>query len=158
MRKVYFSKEMYMNNFGTKTSLTKQERTYLSKTKKTQLIEEAMRLNLMVDEKLTKDQIFNLIKKYKQLNKPKIETSIDMSDLLDTLPSVPKKILSVSDYSKIRESDILNDKLILPSRRIPPGSKIIRKEEGLTKTQKTAVRKEIKQEIDRLSDLLEKFN
>ena len=77
-----------------------------------------------------------------------------MQDLFETLPTTDKK--SVYDYNKIRESNVL----YYPesrSYRMPPGSKIIRKEEGLSKTQKTQIRREIKDEIDRLSDLLEQF-
>ena len=148
----------YLTLFGAKTSLTKTERTYLAKVKKQDLVNEALSLNLMIDEKLTKDKIYNVIKKYKQeLNpKPKKETQISMSDLLDDLPDVPARPVRLSyDYSQMRETDHYGP--VLPSRRMPPGSKVIRKEQGLTKTQKTAVRREIKEEIDRLSDLLEAF-
>ena len=153
-----FGEREYLTLFGAKTSLTKAERAYLNKVKKQDLINEASKLGLMIDEKLTKDKIYNVIKKYKQeLNpKPRKETKISMSDLLDDLPDVPPRPVRPSyDYSQMRETDLFGPEL--PSRRMPPGSKIIRKEQGLSKTQKTAVRREIKEEIDRLSDLLEAF-
>lgn len=143
-----------MNNFGVKT-ISKEDRSYLAKKTKTDLINEALSLNIMIDEKLTKQQILNQIKKYKRnLNpKPKKETQINMQDLFESLPVVYPK--PTYNYSKIRESDLYYPQS--KSYRFPPGSKIIRKEEGLTKTQKTAIRKEIKNEIDKLSDLLEQF-
>lgn len=145
-----------MNYFGVKTSLSKTDRSYLTKKSKKDLIDEAILLNLMVDEKLTKEQIFNLIKKQKE-NIKKQSKYLDIGDLLDSLSDIDvSKPLKHNDYSNIRNSDVL----YYPeyhSRRLPPGSKVIRKEEGLTKTQKTAVRREIKSEIDRLSEMLEQF-
>ena len=145
-----------MNNFGVKTGLSKTDRSYLVKKSKKDLINEAILLNIMVDERLTKEQIFNLIKKQKE-NIKNQSKYFDMGNLFDSLSDIDvSKQLKHNDYSNIRNSDVL----YYPgfdSRRLPPGSKVIRKEEGLTKTQKTAVRKEIKNEIDKLSDLLEQF-
>ena len=82
---------------------------------------------------------------------------ITTQDLLDSLPDVglpPSRRIGPS-FTKERQTDLLPEPIGMP--RMPPGSKLIRKEEGLTKTQKTQVRKQIKDEIDRLSDLLEQF-
>jgi hypothetical protein len=149
------TKEMYNNFFGSKTSLTKEDRAYINKKSKLELIREATNLGLMVDDKLTKPEIFNLIKKYKkeQLQskvQQKLNTDFNMSSLLDTLPQLEQKHL---DYTKLRESNVLDYNVTNP-RRFPPGSKIIRKEDGLSKQQKTVLRREIKNEIDYLSELL----
>lgn len=145
-----------MYSFGAKTVLSKTDRAYLAKISKNDLINEALSLNLIVDEKLTKQQIFNQIKKYKQ-SLEKEKKYLDMQDLFKSLPDTYSPYVKQPDkYAKYRESDILYYPE-LQARRLPPGSKIIRKEEGLTKTQKTEIRKEIKNEIDRLADLLEQF-
>lgn len=156
------SEREYLTLFGAKTSLTKAERTYLGKVKKQDLINEASKLGLMVDEKLTKDKIFNVIKKYKQqLNAERIKREkqeerqrkmYEMSDLLDALPS-HGPVGPSYNYSQMRETDLFGPEL--PSRRMPPGSKIIRKEQGLTKTQKTKGRKELVKGVDDLSDLFQ---
>lgn len=141
-----------MNFFGVKTTLSKADRNYLAKKTKSQLIDEALLLNLIVDESLTKPQILNQIKNHRKLIE-KEQKTYNMQNLLDTLPTVDKKI--EYDYSKMRESDALSDYYSkLKHHRMPPGSKIVRKEQGLTKTQKTQIRREIKNEIDKLSDLL----
>ena len=146
---------MYNNFFGTKTSLTKVDRAYINKKSKLELISEATNMGLMVDEKLTKPEIFNLIKKYKKQQlqskvQQNLKSEFDMSNLLDTLPQLEKKHM---DYTKLRESDVLDSQVLNP-HRFPPGSKIIRKEDGLSKQQKTVLRREIKNEIDYLSELL----
>lgn len=140
-----------MNFFGVKTTLSKADRNYLSKKTKSQLIDEALLLNLIVDESFTKAQILNQIKNYRKLI-DKEQKTYNMQNLLDALPTVDKKI--EYDYSKIREKDEMSDYSKLKHYRMPPGSKIVRKEQGLTKTQKTQIRREIKNEIDKLSDLL----
>ena len=142
-----------MNSFGTKTTLSKADRNYLAKKTKNELINEALSLNLIMDESLTKQQILNQIKTQRQLLK-KEQKRFNMEDLFKTLPSVDKK--TKYDYSKIRDSDVLYYPEF-KQHRMPPGSKIVRKEEGLSKTQKTQIRREIKNEIDKLSDLLEQF-
>ena len=150
-----------MNSFGVKTSLSKADKSYLAKKSKSDLINEALLLNLMVDETLTKSQILNQIKKYKQSIEKETKKKYDMQDLLKALPdiSVPSvpSVKQPNMYDKYRESDILYYPEF-KSYRLAPSSKVIRKEEGLTKTQKTQIRKEIKNEIDRLADLLEQFN
>lgn len=161
------SEREYLTFFGAKTSLTKAERTYLGKVKKQDLINEASKLGLMIDEKLTKDKIYNVIKKYKQELNAEIKKRekqeeqqrkmYEMSDLLDALQDVPSRpvrpVRPSYAYSKIRETDLFGPEL--PSRRMPPGSKVIRKEQGLTKTQKTQGRKEIVKGVDDLSDLFQ---
>jgi hypothetical protein len=137
-----------MNSFGVKTTLSKADRNYLAKKTKNDLINEALSLNLMVDENLTKQQILNQIKKQRQLI-GKEQKRFNMDDLFETLPTINKK--NKYDFSKIRESDLLYQPEI-KYHRFPPGSKIDRK--VLTKTQKTQMRREIKDEIDKLSDLL----
>ena len=146
-----------MNNFGVKQSLSKQDKAFLNRVKKEDLIKEAVSLNLMVDEKLTKPQLLTLIKKQKILLQPPIKkTSINMSDLLESLPAdVPKPSSRMNDPYRVSQDPI--EYPIGHGYRFPPGSKVIRKEEGFTKTQKTAIRKEISSEIDRLADLLEQF-
>lgn len=145
-----------MYSFGTKSVLSKTDRTYLAKISKNDLINEALSLNLIVDETLTKQQILNQIKKYKQ-SVEKDKKYLDMQDLFKSLPDTSTPYVKQPDkYAKYRESDVLYYPE-LQAHRLPPGSKIIRKEEGLTKTQKTQIRKEIKNEIDRLADLLEQF-
>lgn len=160
------TKKVYENYFGAKTSLTKEDRAYINKKSKSDLIKEALSLEIMVDDKLTKSEIYNLIKKIKKeqvklQQQPKKETQIDMQDLFETLPDVPvrhtRPILPSYDYTKPRESDVLYYPE-MRSHRFPPGSKVIRKEEGMTKQQKTIVRRQIKNEIDYLSELLKKFN
>ena len=139
-----------MNLFGVKTQLSKADRNYLAKKKKNELINEALLLNLIVDENLTKPQILNQIKNRRKLIEEE-QKRFYMQNLLDALPPVGPKIKY--DYSNYRETDVLDSRED-KSRRMPPGSKIIRKEQGLTKTQKTQIRTEIKNEIDKLSDLL----
>jgi hypothetical protein len=82
---------------------------------------------------------------------------ITTSDLLDALPEVdlPPSRRVGPQFSTVRE--IENPYQYVPGQRLPPGSKIIRKEEGMTKQQKTQIRREIKNQIDYLSDMLEKF-
>lgn len=142
-----------MNFFGAKTTLSKVDRNYLAKKTKNELINEALSLNLIVDESLTKQQLLNQIKKHRQLIE-KEQKRFDMQNLLETLPSVDKK--TKYDYSKTRDSDVLYYPEF-KQHRMPPGSKIVRKEQGLSKTQKTQIRREIKNEIDNLSDLLKQF-
>lgn len=130
--------------------MSKADRNYLAKKKKNELINEALLLNLIVDENLTKPQILNQIKNRRKLIEEE-QKRFYMQNLLDALPPVGPKIKY--DYSNYREGDVLDSRED-KSRRMPPGSKIIRKEQGLTKTQKTQIRTEIKNEIDKLSDLL----
>ena len=72
-----------------------------------------------------------------------------MSDLFDALPVGP-----IYDYSQTRETDLFGPES--RSNRMPPGSKTIRKEQGLTRTQKIQGRKELVKGVDDLSDLFEK--
>jgi len=130
-----------MNSFGVKTSLSKADKSYLAKKSKSDLINEALLLNLMVDETLTKSQILNQIKKYKQSIEKETKKNYDMQDLLKALPdisapSVPSvpSVKQHNMYDKYRESDILYYPEF-KSYRLAPSSKVIRKEEGLTKTQ-----------------------
>jgi hypothetical protein len=144
-----------ISHFGVKQSLNKAERSLISKIKKEELMIEAIELGLMVDNQLTKPQLFNLIKQRREELNPKskmIDTEISMRSLFDSLPSVERVPLNVLSDTKYRDT-IYSP--IVSSGRLPPGSKNILKEQGLTKTQKTIVRKEIKNEIDRLTELLE---
>lgn len=138
-----------MNEFGVK-NLSKQERALLNKTKKSELIDEANSLNIMVDDRLTKLELFNIINteknKYKRLNKP-----ISIKSLLDALPEIQAPI------SRIKGPYRVQDEIVFQQKRMPPGSKIIRKEQGLSRSQKTELRNQITDEIDRLSDLLEQI-
>ena len=79
-----------MNSFGTKTTLSKADRNYLAKKTKNELINEALLLNLMVDESLTKQQIFNQIKIHRK-SIEKEQKRFNMQNLLETLPPVDKK-------------------------------------------------------------------
>jgi hypothetical protein len=76
---------------------------------------------------------------------------------LESLPDVSARPSVQSyDYTKVRESDVL----YYPesrSHRLPAGSKEIHKERGMTKQQKTIVRRQIKNEIDYLSEVLKKI-
>ncbi len=145
-----------MNQFGVKQTLNKQERAYVNKVKKQDLIKEAMNLDLMVDDKMNKSQLFNVIKQKKRELQPvkRKETKIVMSDLFDELPQdagVPITRLKNEPYREYVEFPIA------PSHRLPAGSKEIRRERGLTKTQKTIIRRQIYNEIDYLAELLKKL-
>jgi len=141
--------------FGVPKSLTKNERNYLTKISKQELLIEAYNLGLMVDDKLTKPQLFNLIKQKRNEMQPPVrkESKITTQDLLDSLPYVPTPASRIKNTGFREQLDYVP----APSHRFPPGSKNIRKETGLTRPQKTAIRREITNEIDRLSDLLKDF-
>lgn len=163
------SEREYLTLFGAKTSLTKAERTYLGNIKKQDLINEASKLGLMVDEKLTKDKIFNVIKKYKQqLNAERIKrekqeerqrTMYEMSGLLNALQSVSEKpvgpVVPINDFSNIRVSKLFDSEA--PRYRWPRGGKIDkRKIEGYTLSEIRKDNKEFLERVDDLSDLFEK--
>ena len=81
------TQEMYINYFGGKTSLNKADRAYIHNKSKTDLFNEASSLGLMVDEKLTKQQIYNLIKRLKEEQ----AQDFNMQDLLESLPTNDNK-------------------------------------------------------------------
>ena len=155
----------YLTFFGAKTPQTKAERTYLANIKKHELINEASKLGLMVDEKLTKDKIFNVIKKYKQqLNAERIKrekqeerqrTMYEMSELLNALQDVPSRPVRPSyDYSQIRKTDLLGPEA--PKHRWPPGSKIDkRKIQGFNRSEIMKDNKKFLERVDDLSGLFQ---
>ena len=87
------------------------------------------------------------------------KTSISTQDLLDSLPEVElPQSRRISPAFKVPQPDKPHElDVYVPHRRLPAGAKMIRKEEGMSKTEKTRVRKAIQAEIDYLSDLLDAF-
>jgi len=82
---------------------------------------------------------------------------ISVSELLEALPVTRPRPDTVPLNAPIeyrqRQEDYEHS-----SKRLPAGSKVIRKEPvGLTNKQKSEIRKGIREEIDRLSELLERF-
>lgn len=88
----------------------------------------------------------------------RVQTMITTQDLLDSLPDVPlppSRRLGPS-YTQMRM--VPQEEFVPQYRRMPPGSKVIRKETGMTKTEKTQMRRQIQSQIDDLSDLLASLN
>lgn len=88
----------------------------------------------------------------------RVQTMITTQDLLDSLPdvSLPPSRRTGPTYTQLRM--IPQEEIIPQYRRMPPGSKVIRKETGMTKNEKIQVRKQIQSEIDDLSNLLASLN
>lgn len=82
---------------------------------------------------------------------------ISTADLLDALPDadIPpqRRVGPLFMIPQVRIEEV--DKL--PSGRIPAGSKVIRKEQGFTKQEKTKARKELISQVDDLSKMLASF-
>lgn len=151
--------------FGVKTALTKQDRAIFSKLKKSDLIDEANKLGLMVSDKATKEKLYILVKNAKQ--NPYVKKNIDMSDLFEGLPDVErrefiprqedKQLLKVplSFQRTIRKPT--NDSQLREANKRKPGvirgSKIVRSEVGLSKQEKTVLRKQIKDQMGELAEL-----
>jgi hypothetical protein len=164
------TQEMYINYFGGKTSLNKADRAYISKKSKTDLFNEASSLGLMVDEQLTKQQIYNLIKRLKeeqaqalkqaQAQALKQAQALDMQDLLEHLPTnIPKRISEIRQEPYREPSPLESipavNKTIKKQR--PRGSKDTRAHQGLSKQEKTASNIESKKSVDDVSDLFSIF-
>ena len=84
---------------------------------------------------------------------------ISTQELFDSLPEMelhPSRRQNQQQF-KIPQNYYTSPHKLDISHRLPAGSKNIRKESGLTKSEKTKVRKELSQEIDYLSDLLSKI-
>ena len=157
-----YSNAMY---FGVKTALSKQDRAILSKLKKSDLIDEANKLGLMVSDKATKEQLYNLVKNAKQ--NPYVKKNIDMSDLFEGLPDVERrefmprqeepKLLKVPlSYQRTIRKPTYDTHLKEAIKRksgVIPGSKIVRSEVGLSKQEKTILRKQIRDQMDELAEL-----
>ena len=157
------------NHFGAK-------RGTLESMKKDELIQEARKYGVLVldRKKVTIKEIINKIKKkqkeikdrekrekelveLERLKREQEFLAYDTKGLLDSLsdvgPLVPQQSKRVGpQFQQFRQSPDLF--AYNPTPRVPGGSKYIRKEEGLSKGQKTQLRKQIKAEIDDLSKLL----